>query len=73
MIIKEQAESWDELEMQVMLYRFSLKRKYADLGNHELREVLRNRVNKKFKEENKRIISGTLNSCTNLLYGLHEC
>jgi len=57
----------DELENQVLLYRYSIRRENPDLSEDELRSLLRNKVNRKFQEKNKKILREMMNSHLNFL------
>ena len=57
----------DELETEVTLYRYSLMREDPSIS----KEQLRNKVNKKFKEKNKNVLSEIMNSHLNLLDSKH--
>ena len=59
----------DELEVQVLLYRYSVIRENPDIDN----EQLRNKVNQKFKEKNKRVLRKMMNSYLNLLDSRNKC
>ena len=62
----------DELETQVLLYRYSIKRKHLEMDEEQLRIMLRNKVNRKFQERNKKILCEMMNSHLNFLNGVHE-
>ena len=63
----------DELTTQVLLYRYSIKRENAHLEKEQLQNMLRNKVNRKFKEKNKKVLRDIMSSHLNLLHGVHEC
>lgn len=63
----------DELTIQVLLYRYSIKRQNSHLERERLQNMLRNKVNRKFKEKNKKILRDIMNSHLNLLHSVHEC
>ena len=63
----------DMLESQVSLYRYSIMRKNFGLDSNQLRNLLRNKINRKFQEVNKKIWSEIMASHLNLLNSTHEC
>jgi uncharacterized protein with HEPN domain len=62
----------DELETQVLLYRYSIKRENHNMADEQLRDMLRNKVNRKFQKINKKILCEIMNSHLNLLNSQHE-
>jgi len=62
----------DELETQVVLYRYSIRRKNPKLDEDQLRTLLRIKVNRKFQEENKKILCEMMKSHFNFLNGFHK-
>lgn len=62
----------DELETQVVLYRYSIRRKNSKLDEDQLRTLLRTKVNRKFQEKNKKILCEMMNSHFNFLNSFHK-
>ena len=62
----------DELENQVLLYRYSIKRDHPEMKEEQLRIMLREKVNRKFKEKNKKVLSNLMRLHLDLLNCVHE-
>jgi len=59
----------EELETQVLLYRYSIMRDNPEID----KEQLRNKVNRKFKEKNKKVLCEMMSSHLNLRDSRHKC
>jgi len=62
----------DELENQVLLYRYSVRRNNPKLSEEEIRNLMRSKVNRKFQKENKKLLKNMLQSHLDLLNSVHE-
>ena len=62
----------DDLENQVLMYRYTIMRENSNKSEEELRSILRKKVNRKFQEQNKKILAGMLDSHLNFLNSIHE-
>ena len=62
----------DDFETQILLYRYSLRRKNPELSEEKMKIMLREKVNRKFQETNKKIIKNIMGSHFNLLNSVHK-
>jgi len=62
----------DDLENQVLMYRYAIMRDNPNKSEEELRSILRKKVNRKFQEQNKKVLRGMMDSYLNCLNSVHK-